>query len=445
MVRGIIAFIIAEVVLGMLNFNGLLAFIIAVAIGVFVAKSAPAKAPKSVNGNMRNKARNGADGTSGMPWMPDDASGAASGAPSGAASGAARMPYGSQNGASAGAYAGDNAGGRRDGQRGARGGAQEPSAFGASGVGVGKSAPAGNRPADTSVPFDRSTAPKPEPASKPIVFDGPVTVRSDGSSMRTADGADCDSPVGSDYDNPLPQTANATGAGPVNPSEYVSGYDASGDNGNRYSEIVPWRESIDPGEYDLFSLTQTVLEHNDHVRGIPSDKTLARLLVHGNVLNRGYSWWSLPVPGMPNVTADGVLLLDGVLWVFDTHGYRADADHLFTGEPAGAQEVDSLVLKRRGQDKAERIYRDLAEPGDVASALAEEFPMLQVRPVVLLNPSKDGTAAIVSPMTLPGGVAFDQAIPFVQETLRPLIVDSAGTKRPPHPLVMEQLDYLLKR
>lgn len=203
-------------------------------------------------------------------------------------------------------------------------------------------------------------------------------------------------------------------------------------------------------------------------QGQQGELALAQLLCRTDVLRYAYSWWSLSIPGHPGPDVDCALLLRDTLWLLDAKQYRADADYYFQSQMAGEQAADRNVKTHaidlfkidESLSFADRSGAKLAtnstlvktyEPSNnmawAAGIYEEEFPMLTIKPVVLLSPTKRGIAGIMDQTYFPGGVPFDQSVSFVQENLKPLIDEIAsGLSQPwrPNRLVVEQLDYLLK-
>lgn len=203
-------------------------------------------------------------------------------------------------------------------------------------------------------------------------------------------------------------------------------------------------------------------------QGQQGELALAQLLCRTGVLRYAYSWWSLSIPGHPGPDVDCALLLRDTLWLLDAKQYRADADYYFQSQMAGEQAADrnakthaiDLFKIDESLSFADRSGAKLAtnstlvktyEPSNnmawAAGIYEEEFPMLTIKPVVLLSPTKRGIAGIMDQTYFPGGVPFDQSVSFVQENLKPLVDEMAsGLSQPwrPNRLVVEQLDYLLK-
>lgn len=407
MIAGIIAFIVTYFILNALNLNNFLALIIAVVVGVFVART-------------RKKSKEGKEGKgqNPAPGQTENSAAAVAGQPSVA------RPHGGQG-------------------------------------------------ADGDFNWQQTTYEQPAPESPKRLDEHGNLVTPDHNAPRWADAA-----------QPM-----RSGSATVADKSWKPRTDG---------QRVVWRKPVIVDDYVDFGcdgLFNTDLSTaGDHIHGQPGvglgesgfgaariqqgqqgELALAQLLCRTGVLRYAYSWWSLSIPGHPGPDVDCALLLRDTLWLLDAKQYRADADYYFQSQMAGEQAADRNVKTHaidlfkidESLSFADRSGAKLAtnstlvktyEPSNnmawAAGIYEEEFPMLTIKPVVLLSPTKRGIAGIMDQTYFPGGVPFDQSVSFVQENLKPLqenlkpLIDemASGRSQPwrPNRLVVEQLDYLLK-
>lgn len=423
MIAGIIAFIVTYFILNALNLNNFLALIIAVVVGVFVART-------------RKKSKEGKEGKGQNPAARQNAP-AAGVAPNPTA---AAAPGQTANGAAA--VAG------------------QPSA----------ARPHGGQGADGDFNWQQTTYEQPAPEPPKRLDEHGNLVTPDRNAPRWADAAQPvrsgSATVADKSWKPRTDGQRVVWRKPVIVNNFVDDYADFGCDGLFNTDLSTAGDHIhgQPG----VGLGESGFGAARIQQGQQGELALAQLLCRTGVLRYAYSWWSLSIPGHPGPDVDCALLLRDTLWLLDAKQYRADADYYFQSQMAGEQAADrnakthaiDLFKIDESLSFADRSGAKLAtnstlvktyEPSNnmawAAGIYEEEFPMLTIKPVVLLSPTKRGIAGIMDQTYFPGGVPFDQSVSFVQENLKPLVDEMAsGLSQPwrPNRLVVEQLDYLLK-
>lgn len=423
MIAGIIAFIVTYFILNALNLNNSLALIIAVVVGVFVART-------------RKKSKEGKEGKGQDPAARQNAP-AAGVAPNPTA---ATAPGQTANGAAA--VAG------------------QPSV----------ARPHGGQGADGDFNWQQTTYEQPAPEPPKRLDEHGNLVTPDPNAPRWADAAQSvrsgSATVADKSWKPRTDGQRVVWRKPVIVNNFVDDYADFGCDGLFNTDLSTAGDHIhgQPG----VGLGESGFGAARIQQGQQGELALAQLLCRTGVLRYAYSWWSLSIPGHPGPDVDCALLLRDTLWLLDAKQYRADADYYFQSQMAGEQAADrnakthaiDLFKIDESLSFADRSGAKLAtnstlvktyEPSNnmawAAGLYEEEFPMLTIKPVVLLSPTKRGIAGIMDQTYFPGGVPFDQSVSFVQENLKPLVDEMAsGLSQPwrPNRLVVEQLDYLLK-
>ncbi|MBU8984056.1 hypothetical protein ACE15Y_00585 [Bifidobacterium bifidum] len=423
MIAGIIAFIVTYFILNALNLNNSLALIIAVVVGVFVART-------------RKKSKEGKEGKGQDPAARQNAP-AAGVAPNPTA---AAAPGQTANGAAA--VAG------------------QPSV----------ARPHGGQGADGDFNWQQTTYEQPAPEPPKRLDEHGNLVTPDPNAPRWADAAQSvrsgSATVADKSWKPRTDGQRVVWRKPVIVNNFVDDYADFGCDGLFNTDLSTAGDHIhgQPG----VGLGESGFGAARIQQGQQGELALAQLLCRTGVLRYAYSWWSLSIPGHPGPDVDCALLLRDTLWLLDAKQYRADADYYFQSQMAGEQAADrnakthaiDLFKIDESLSFADRSGAKLAtnstlvktyEPSNnmawAAGIYEEEFPMLTIKPVVLLSPTKRGIAGIMDQTYFPGGVPFDQSVSFVQENLKPLVDEMAsGLSQPwrPNRLVVEQLDYLLK-
>lgn len=423
MIAGIIAFIVTYFILNALNLNNSLALIIAVVVGVFVART-------------RKKSKEGKEGKGQDPAARQNAP-AAGVAPNPTA---AAAPGQTANGAAA--VAG------------------QPSV----------ARPHGGQGADGDFNWQQTTYEQPAPEPPKRLDEHGNLVTPDPNAPRWADAAQSvrsgSATVADKSWKPRTDGQRVVWRKPVIVNNFVDDYADFGCDGLFNTDLSTAGDHIhgQPG----VGLGESGFGAARIQQGQQGELALAQLLCRTGVLRYAYSWWSLSIPGHPGPDVDCALLLRDTLWLLDAKQYRADADYYFQSQMAGEQVADrnakthaiDLFKIDESLSFADRSGAKLAtnstlvktyEPSNnmawAAGIYEEEFPMLTIKPVVLLSPTKRGIAGIMDQTYFPGGVPFDQSVSFVQENLKPLVDEMAsGLSQPwrPNRLVVEQLDYLLK-
>ena len=423
MIAGIIAFIVTYFILNALNLNNSLALIIAVVVGVFVART-------------RKKSKEGKEGKGQDPAARQNAP-AAGVAPNPTA---ATAPGQTANGAAA--VAG------------------QPSV----------ARPHGGQGADGDFNWQQTTYEQPAPEPPKRLDEHGNLVTPDPNAPRWADAAQSvrsgSATVADKSWKPRTDGQRVVWRKPVIVNNFVDDYADFGCDGLFNTDLSTAGDHIhgQPG----VGLGESGFGAARIQQGQQGELALAQLLCRTGVLRYAYSWWSLSIPGHPGPDVDCALLLRDTLWLLDAKQYRADADYYFQSQMAGEQAADrnakthaiDLFKIDESLSFADRSGAKLAtnstlvktsEPSNnmawAAGIYEEEFPMLTIKPVVLLSPTKRGIAGIMDQTYFPGGVPFDQSVSFVQENLKPLVDEMAsGLSQPwrPNRLVVEQLDYLLK-
>lgn len=423
MIAGIIAFIVTYFILNALNLNNSLALIIAVVVGVFVART-------------RKKSKEGKEGKGQDPAARQNAP-AAGVAPN---PNAAAAPGQTANGAAA--VAG------------------QPSV----------ARPHGGQGADGDFNWQQTTYEQPAPEPPKRLDEHGNLVTPDPNAPRWADAAQSvrsgSATVADKSWKPRTDGQRVVWRKPVIVNNFVDDYADFGCDGLFNTDLSTAGDHIhgQPG----VGLGESGFGAARIQQGQQGELALAQLLCRTGVLRYAYSWWSLSIPGHPGPDVDCALLLRDTLWLLDAKQYRADADYYFQSQMAGEQAADrnakthaiDLFKIDESLSFADRSGAKLAtnstlvktyEPSNnmawAAGLYEEEFPMLTIKPVVLLSPTKRGIAGIMDQTYFPGGVPFDQSVSFVQENLKPLVDEMAsGLSQPwrPNRLVVEQLDYLLK-
>lgn len=423
MIAGIIAFIVTYFILNALNLNNSLALIIAVVVGVFVART-------------RKKSKEGKEGKGQDPAARQNAP-AAGVAPNPTA---AAAPGQTANGAAA--VAG------------------QPSV----------ARPHGGQGADGDFNWQQTTYEQPAPEPPKRLDEHGNLVTPDPNAPRWADAAQSvrsgSATVADKSWKPRTDGQRVVWRKPVIVNNFVDDYADFGCDGLFNTDLSTAGDHIhgQPG----VGLGESGFGAARIQQGQQGELALAQLLCRTGVLRYAYSWWSLSIPGHPGPDVDCALLLRDTLWLLDAKQYRADADYYFQSQMAGEQAADrnakthaiDLFKIDESLSFADRSGAKLAtnstlvktyEPSNnmawAAGLYEEEFPMLTIKPVVLLSPTKRGIAGIMDQTYFPGGVPFDQSVSFVQENLKPLVDEMAsGLSQPwrPNRLVVEQLDYLLK-
>lgn len=423
MIAGIIAFIVTYFILNALNLNNSLALIIAVVVGVFVART-------------RKKSKEGKEGKGQDPAARQNAP-AAGVAPN---PNAAAAPGQTANGAAA--VAG------------------QPSV----------ARPHGGQGADGDFNWQQTTYEQPAPEPPKRLDEHGNLVTPDPNAPRWADAAQSvrsgSATVADKSWKPRTDGQRVVWRKPVIVNNFVDDYADFGCDGLFNTDLSTAGDHIhgQPG----VGLGESGFGAARIQQGQQGELALAQLLCRTGVLRYAYSWWSLSIPGHPGPDVDCALLLRDTLWLLDAKQYRADADYYFQSQMAGEQAADrnakthaiDLFKIDESLSFADRSGAKLAtnstlvktyEPSNnmawAAGIYEEEFPMLTIKPVVLLSPTKRGIAGIMDQTYFPGGVPFDQSVSFVQENLKPLVDEMAsGLSQPwrPNRLVVEQLDYLLK-
>ena len=423
MIAGIIAFIVTYFILNALNLNNSLALIIAVVVGVFVART-------------RKKSKEGKEGKGQDPAARQNAP-AAGVAPNPTA---AAAPGQTANGAAA--VAGQPSVARPHGGQGAAG----------------------------DFNWQQTTYEQPAPEPPKRLDEHGNLVTPDPNAPRWADAAQSvrsgSATVADKSWKPRTDGQRVVWRKPVIVNNFVDDYADFGCDGLFNTDLSTAGDHIhgQPG----VGLGESGFGAARIQQGQQGELALAQLLCRTGVLRYAYSWWSLSIPGHPGPDVDCALLLRDTLWLLDAKQYRADADYYFQSQMAGEQAADrnakthaiDLFKIDESLSFADRSGAKLAtnstlvktyEPSNnmawAAGIYEEEFPMLTIKPVVLLSPTKRGIAGIMDQTYFPGGVPFDQSVSFVQENLKPLVDEMAsGLSQPwrPNRLVVEQLDYLLK-
>lgn len=423
MIAGIIAFIVTYFILNALNLNNSLALIIAVVVGVFVART-------------WKKSKEGKEGKGQDPAARQNAP-AAGVAPNPTA---ATAPGQTANGAAA--VAG------------------QPSV----------ARPHGGQGADGDFNWQQTTYEQPAPEPPKRLDEHGNLVTPDPNAPRWADAAQSvrsgSATVADKSWKPRTDGQRVVWRKPVIVNNFVDDYADFGCDGLFNTDLSTAGDHIhgQPG----VGLGESGFGAARIQQGQQGELALAQLLCRTGVLRYAYSWWSLSIPGHPGPDVDCALLLRDTLWLLDAKQYRADADYYFQSQMAGEQAADrnakthaiDLFKIDESLSFADRSGAKLAtnstlvktyEPSNnmawAAGLYEEEFPMLTIKPVVLLSPTKRGIAGIMDQTYFPGGVPFDQSVSFVQENLKPLVDEMAsGLSQPwrPNRLVVEQLDYLLK-
>ena len=423
MIAGIIAFIVTYFILNALNLNNSLALIIAVVVGVFVART-------------RKKSKEGKEGKGQDPAARQNAP-AAGVAPNPTA---AAAPGQTANGAAAVAC--------------------QPSV----------ARPHGGQGADGDFNWQQTTYEQPAPEPPKRLDEHGNLVTPDPNAPRWADAAQSvrsgSATVADKSWKPHTDGQRVVWRKPVIVNNFVDDYADFGCDGLFNTDLSTAGDHIhgQPG----VGLGESGFGAARIQQGQQGELALAQLLCRTGVLRYAYSWWSLSIPGHPGPDVDCALLLRDTLWLLDAKQYRADADYYFQSQMAGEQAADrnakthaiDLFKIDESLSFADRSGAKLAtnstlvktyEPSNnmawAAGIYEEEFPMLTIKPVVLLSPTKRGIAGIMDQTYFPGGVPFDQSVSFVQENLKPLVDEMAsGLSQPwrPNRLVVEQLDYLLK-
>ena len=423
MIAGVIAFIVTYFILNALNLNNSLALIIAVVVGVFVART-------------RKKIKEGKEGKGQDPAARQNAP-AAGVAPNPTA---AAAPGQTANGAAA--VAG------------------QPSV----------ARPHGGQGADGDFNWQQTTYEQPAPEPPKRLDEHGNLVTPDPNAPRWADAAQSvrsgSATVADKSWKPRTDGQRVVWRKPVIVNNFVDDYANFGCDGLFNTDLSTAGDHIhgQPG----VGLGESGFGAARIQQGQQGELALAQLLCRTGVLRYAYSWWSLSIPGHPGPDVDCALLLRDTLWLLDAKQYRADADYYFQSQMAGEQAADrnakthaiDLFKIDESLSFADRSGAKLAtnstlvktyEPSNnmawAAGIYEEEFPMLTIKPVVLLSPTKRGIAGIMDQTYFPGGVPFDQSVSFVQENLKPLVDEMAsGLSQPwrPNRLVVEQLDYLLK-
>ena len=423
MIAGVIAFIVTYFILNALNLNNSLALIIAVVVGVFVART-------------RKKSKEGKEGKGQDPAARQNAP-AAGVAPNPTA---AAAPGQTANGAAA--VAG------------------QPSV----------ARPHGGQGADGDFNWQQTTYEQPAPEPPKRLDEHGNLVTPDPNAPRWADAAQSvrsgSATVADKSWKPRTDGQRVVWRKPVIVNNFVDDYADFGCDGLFNTDLSTAGDHIhgQPG----VGLGESGFGAARIQQGQQGELALAQLLCRTGVLRYAYSWWSLSIPGHPGPDVDCALLLRDTLWLLDAKQYRADADYYFQSQMAGEQAADrnakthaiDLFKIDESLSFADRSGAKLAtnstlvktyEPSNnmawAAGIYEEEFPMLTIKPVVLLSPTKRGIAGIMDQTYFPGGVPFDQSVSFVQENLKPLVDEMAsGLSQPwrPNRLVVEQLDYLLK-
>lgn len=423
MIAGVIAFIVTYFILNALNLNNSLALIIAVVVGVFVART-------------RKKSKEGKEGKGQDPAARQNAP-AAGVAPNPTA---AAAPGQTANGAAA--VAG------------------QPSV----------ARPHGGQGADGDFNWQQTTYEQPAPEPPKRLDEHGNLVTPDPNAPRWADAAQSvrsgSATVADKSWKPRTDGQRVVWRKPVIVNNFVDDYANFGCDGLFNTDLSTAGDHIhgQPG----VGLGESGFGAARIQQGQQGELALAQLLCRTGVLRYAYSWWSLSIPGHPGPDVDCALLLRDTLWLLDAKQYRADADYYFQSQMAGEQAADrnakthaiDLFKIDESLSFADRSGAKLAtnstlvktyEPSNnmawAAGIYEEEFPMLTIKPVVLLSPTKRGIAGIMDQTYFPGGVPFDQSVSFVQENLKPLVDEMAsGLSQPwrPNRLVVEQLDYLLK-
>lgn len=427
MIAGIITFIVTYFILNALNLNNFLALIIAVVMGVFVART-------------RKKSKEGKEGKGQNPAPGQTANGAAAvaGQPSVA------RPHGGQ------------------------------------GMNLMKwisrmlpsvARPHGGQGADGDFNWQQTTYEQPAPELPKRLDEHGNLVTPDPNAPRWADAAtqpvrSGSATVADKSWKPRTDGQRVVWRKPVIVNNFVDDYADFGCDGLFNTDLSTAGDHIhgQPG----VGLGESGFGAARIQQGQQGELALAQLLCRTGVLRYAYSWWSLSIPGHTGPDVDCALLLRDTLWLLDAKQYRADADYYFQSQMAGEQAADrnakthaiDLFKIDESLSFADRSGAKLAtnstlvktyEPSNnmawAAGIYEEEFPMLTIKPVVLLSPTKRGIAGIMDQTYFPGGVPFDQSVSFVQENLKPLIDEMAsGLSQPwrPNRLVVEQLDHLLK-
>ena len=423
MIPGIIAFIVTYFMLNALNLNNSLALTIAVVVGVFGART-------------RKKSKEGKEGKGQDPAARQNAP-AAGVAPNPTA---AAAPGQTANGAAA--VAG------------------QPSV----------ARPHGGQGADGDFNWQQTTYEQPAPEPPKRLDEHGNLVTPDPNAPRWADAAQSvrsgSATVADKSWKPRTDGQRVVWRKPVIVNNFVDDYADFGCDGLFNTDLSTAGDHIhgQPG----VGLGESGFGAARIQQGQQGELALAQLLCRTGVLRYAYSWWSLSIPGHPGPDVDCALLLRDTLWLLDAKQYRADADYYFQSQMAGEQAADrnakthaiDLFKIDESLSFADRSGAKLAtnstlvktyEPSNnmawAAGIYEEEFPMLTIKPVVLLSPTKRGIAGIMDQTYFPGGVPFDQSVSFVQENLKPLVDEMAsGLSQPwrPNRLVVEQLDYLLK-
>jgi len=423
MIAGIIAFIVTYFILNALNLNNSLALIIAVVVGVFVART-------------RKKSKEGKEGKGQDPAARQNAP-AAGVAPNPTA---AAAPGQTANGAAA--VAG------------------QPSV----------ARPHGGQGADGDFNWQQTTYEQPAPEPPKRLDEHGNLVTPDPNAPRWADAAQSvrsgSATVADKSWKPRTDGQRVVWRKPVIVNNFVDDYADFGCDGLFNTDLSTAGDHIhgQPG----VGLGESGFGAARIQQGQQGELALAQLLCRTGVLRYAYSWWSLSIPGHPGPDVDCALLLRDTLWLLDAKQYRADADYYFQSQMAGEQAADrnakthaidlfkideSLSFAYRSGAKLAtnstlvKTYEPSNNMAWAAGIYEEEFPMLTIKPVVLLSPTKRGIAGIMDQTYFPGGVPFDQSVSFVQENLKPLVDEMAsGLSQPwrPNRLVVEQLDYLLK-
>lgn len=423
MIAGIIAFIVTYFILNALNLNNFLALIIAVVVGVFVART-------------RKKSKEGKEGKGQNPAARQNAP-AAGVAPNPTA---AAAPGQTANGAAA--VAGQ----------------------------LSVARPHGGQGADGDFNWQQTTCEQPAPEPPKRLDEHGNLVTPDHNAPRWADATQPvrsgSATVADKSWKPRTDGQRVVWRKPVIVNNFVDDYADFGCDGLFNTDLSTAGDHIhgQPG----VGLGESGFGAARIQQGQQGELALAQLLCRTGVLRYAYSWWSLSIPGHPGPDVDCALLLRDTLWLLDAKQYRADADYYFQSQMAGEQAEDrnakthaiDLFKIDESLSFADRSGAKLAtnstlvktyEPSNnmawAAGIYEEEFPMLTIKPVVLLSPTKRGIAGIMDQTYFPGGVPFDQSVSFVQENLKPLVDEMAsGLSQPwrPNRLVVEQLDYLLK-
>lgn len=423
MIAGIIAFIVTYFILNALNLNNSLALIIAVVVGVFVART-------------RKKSKEGKEGKGQDPAARQNAP-AAGVAPNPTA---AAAPGQTANGAAA--VAG------------------QPSV----------ARPHGGQGADGDFNWQQTTYEQPAPEPPKRLDEHGNLVTPDPNAPRWADAAQSvrsgSATVADKSWKPRTDGQRVVWRKPVIVNNFVDDYADFGCDGLFNTDLSTAGDHIhgQPG----VGLGESGFGAARIQQGQQGELALAQLLCRTGVLRYAYSWWSLSIPGHPGPDVDCALLLRDTLWLLDAKQYRADADYYFQSQMAGEQAAgrnakthaidlfkidESLSFADRSGAKLAtnstlvKTYEPSNNMAWAAGIYEEEFPMLTIKPVVLLSPTKRGIAGIMDQTYFPGGVPFDQSVSFVQENLKPLVDEMAsGLSQPwrPNRLVVEQLDYLLK-